>query len=70
MGRPSDLRFERLYDAREQRDPFYLVGQMMVSAPIKYARCTVCVGRPHHPVSFVSWGRPLVGRYNTGRAAS
>lgn len=45
---PSTIRFELNYEKRKQRDPFYLIGQLMTPAPIKYSRCNVCVGRPHH----------------------
>lgn len=48
FGTPSKTRFDCMYDKRDATDPFYLVGQMRASAPVKYSRCTVCVGRPHH----------------------
>jgi hypothetical protein len=47
-GSPSDRRFNRLFDKRAASDPTFLGGQLKASAPVKYARCTVCVGRPHH----------------------
>jgi hypothetical protein len=47
-GQPSLVRFERLYDKREASDPSYLFGQMRLNAPVKYQRCSVCIGRPHH----------------------
>lgn len=45
---PAQIRFAVNYEKRHARDPFYLAGQMKTSAPIKYSRCNVCVGRPHH----------------------
>lgn len=47
-GQPSQIRFERLYDKRDRTDPTYLRGQMRIPAPVKYSRCPVCVGAPHH----------------------
>lgn len=47
-GQPSLVRFDRMYDKREARDPAYLIGQTMCNAPIKYSRCPICIGRPHH----------------------
>lgn len=45
---PSVIRFSLNYEKRRQRDPFFLVAQNIASAPVKYSRCPVCVGRPHH----------------------
>lgn len=45
---PADIRFSRNYEKRQERDPFYLVAQHTFPAPVKYSRCNVCVGRPHH----------------------
>jgi hypothetical protein len=54
-GSPLGLRLERLSDKRYSTDPSYLRGQLQANAPVKYSRCTVCVGRPHHPPAFVFW---------------
>jgi hypothetical protein len=51
-------RFDRLWNKRMARDPFYLVGQMLANAPVKYARCATCVGRPHHPPAFAPMRLP------------
>jgi hypothetical protein len=51
-GSSALARFERLSDLRYERDPSFLTGQLRASAPVKYARCTVCVGRPHHSIYF------------------
>lgn len=45
---PAQIRFAVNYEKRRQSDPSYLIGQLMIPAPIKYSRCNVCVGRPHH----------------------
>lgn len=48
-GSPSYIgRYERMSDKRYDRDPTFQIGQMMLPAPIKYSRCKVCDGRPHH----------------------
>lgn len=54
---PSVARFDRLYDKREAWDRFYLVGQAGVNAPVKYSRCPICIGRPHHSPWF-AWSPP------------
>jgi hypothetical protein len=51
---PSLARFDRLYDKRADRDPTYRVGHWQTDAPVKYARCPVCIGRPHHSPWFDS----------------
>lgn len=45
---PSQVRYAVNYEKRRARDPFFLIAQSTTSAPVKYARCLVCVGRPHH----------------------
>lgn len=45
---PSQIRYAVNYEKRRARDPFFLVAQNTTGAPVKYARCEVCVGRPHH----------------------
>lgn len=55
QGSQLGIRFERLSDKRYATDPSYLRGQLQANAPVKYSRCTVCVGSPHHPPAFVFW---------------
>lgn len=43
-----EVRYIRLSDKRYDRDPFFLIGQMAVGAPVKYSSCRHCVGNPHH----------------------
>jgi hypothetical protein len=45
---PAEIRHAVNYEKRRQRDPFFLVAQDGVGAPVKYSRCSVCVGCPHH----------------------
>ena len=53
-------RLDRLHAKRSERDPAYLFGQTMMPAPIKYSRCPVCVGRPHHsPWLDGLWPKPV-----------
>lgn len=45
---PSMIRFAVNDEKRHQRDPFYLIAQNTLPAPVKYSRCPLCAGRPHH----------------------
>lgn len=61
-GDPAYVRYDRLYEKRAVTDPFFLVGQQLVGAPVKYSRCHHCVGDPHHAPTFFFATATVPGR--------
>ena len=47
-----DVRFERNWEKRARNDYFYSGLGGMWPPAVKYWKCRVCKGNPHHPPTF------------------